>query len=249
MWVKYKDGNGLNNTRDNLEIIKTHPKRKSIYSRPHNPDRKSKYIGVRWNVIRSLWDVFVPQSGGAGEFRLTGRYKEEDAAREYDRYIIINLVNIGIDSITNFPRDNYPEYTDGKTTLKCVRCKERRPIYMFYQQAGKDYRMKVCMDCRKTYSRSQISVRKNRLREKINELKDVPCSDCGHRYPPYIMQFHHLDPSQKKSLISQCSSVKVLIEEASKCIVLCSNCHLEREWGENGLSTTRVSSGQSLIDK
>jgi hypothetical protein len=51
------------------------------------------------------------------------------------------------------------------------------------------------------------------------------CSECGENNPA-CLDFHHVDPTTKKNLISQiwtCS--KVLQEELEKCIVLCANCH------------------------
>jgi hypothetical protein len=36
--------------------------------------------------------------------------------------------------------------------------------------------------------------RKIAAQEVVKELKDNPCTDCGVRYPPYVLDFHHLDP-------------------------------------------------------
>ena len=62
-----------------------------------------------------------------------------------------------------------------------------------------------------------------------DKLKSVPCVDCGVQYPPYVMQFHHLDPSKKYKEISAIKSVKALMREVEKCIILCANCHALRE--------------------
>jgi len=53
------------------------------------------------------------------------------------------------------------------------------------------------------------------------------------------MQFHHLDPTTKEFDIysggGRTHSIKKLKAEIEKCVIICANCHLEREWGENGI--------------
>ena len=42
------------------------------------------------------------------------------------------------------------------------------------------------------------------------------------------LDFHHVDPTQKKrevSILVRNSSIKTILKEISKCVVLCSNCH------------------------
>lgn len=70
---------------------------------------------------------------------------------------------------------------------------------------------------------------RERARE-LDALKDVPCFDCGVRYPPYVMDFDHRNPEEKFSglnLMKTYSRTKVL-EEIAKCDVVCANCHRER---------------------
>jgi hypothetical protein len=37
----------------------------------------------------------------------------------------------------------------------------------------------------------------------IRDLRDVPCSDCGGRFPPYMMDFDHRDPATKSFEITR----------------------------------------------
>ena len=55
----------------------------------------------------------------------------------------------------------------------------------------------------------------------------LTCVGCGEDHPE-CLEFHHLDPKQKKYDISQKASIKTmnaLMREINKCIVVCRNCH------------------------
>ena len=58
------------------------------------------------------------------------------------------------------------------------------------------------------------------------KIKDVPCMDCGGRFPPECMDFDHI---RGEKLFSVSTSVtrerKSLIEEIAKCDIICANCH------------------------
>lgn len=78
---------------------------------------------------------------------------------------------------------------------------------------------------------ARAKARTAELSQIVRERKDVPCTDCGERYPFYVMQFDHLDASTKVKDISQLVSygnLKALLEEMDKCEVVCANCHAIR---------------------
>lgn len=90
---------------------------------------------------------------------------------------------------------------------------------------------------------------KNRARHKalyrrraalLNKLKDYPCNDCGVKYPPCVMDFHHREPTTKVNTVGQlmnsgfCNMDKVLAEIA-KCDLICANCHRIRTYGKKEL--------------
>jgi len=64
----------------------------------------------------------------------------------------------------------------------------------------------------------------------LDLLKDVPCVDCGRRFPPCVMQFDHRDPATKKFVISRSRtrSHAALLAEVAKCDIVCTNCHRDR---------------------
>ncbi len=67
-------------------------------------------------------------------------------------------------------------------------------------------------------------------RDFILALRDRPCLDCGRRYPPYVMQFDHREPSTKRFIVasSWLKSFATILGEAAKCDIVCSNCHRGR---------------------
>jgi hypothetical protein len=74
--------------------------------------------------------------------------------------------------------------------------------------------------------------RKAEGRAFVPGLRDRPCMDCGNRFPPFVMQFDHRDPSTKTFLVSQTwlSSKARIIREVAKCDIVCANCHRDRTY-------------------
>lgn len=76
---------------------------------------------------------------------------------------------------------------------------------------------------------------KNRSRklDAVQKFGDK-CHDCGMSYPPYVYEFHHLDPSGKDVNPSKAMtySVEKMWRELDKCVMVCANCHKIRHWGE-----------------
>lgn len=60
----------------------------------------------------------------------------------------------------------------------------------------------------------------------------LSCEVCGENHPA-CLEFHHIDPSQKKFSVSarrDRPSLKQLQEEIAKCRVLCANCHRKEHY-------------------
>jgi 5-methylcytosine-specific restriction endonuclease McrA len=60
------------------------------------------------------------------------------------------------------------------------------------------------------------------------------CVLCGYDRQPRALEFHHLHPAEKEFALSRSGvtrSLATLRAEASKCVLLCSNCHAEVEDG------------------
>lgn len=68
-------------------------------------------------------------------------------------------------------------------------------------------------------------------REFVARAKSQPCADCWVQYEPWVMQFDHRNPADKKfelSAITGTRSTTAIEIEIAKCDVVCANCHAER---------------------
>lgn len=73
----------------------------------------------------------------------------------------------------------------------------------------------------------------------LRKLKEVPCKDCGQRFPHYVMDFDHVPERGEKvrDIASLAGSRKVtapsLVAEIAKCDIVCANCHKIRTYHRN----------------
>ena len=65
----------------------------------------------------------------------------------------------------------------------------------------------------------------------LDDLRSVPCADCGRRFAPCAMDFDHREPTGKVSgvtrMIGRAGKDRILAEVA-KCDIVCANCHRAR---------------------
>lgn len=95
--------------------------------------------------------------------------------------------------------------------MYCLDCKLEKNIEDFGRnKRRKTGRQSYCLPCMKARTRASYHKHKKAYFERalkrnketnilINTVKDVPCKDCGVRYPPYVMDFDHMGKSKKAS--------------------------------------------------
>jgi hypothetical protein len=124
----------------------------------------------------------------------------------------------------------------------CTNCKLELPLDSFNKK--KDWYQNYCRSCDNKRARDYYSsnrehhkavVRKRNkkyldtTRNWIRELKESnPCVDCNISYPWYVMDFDHVrgqKVSDISKMVATAASKDKLIEEISKCEIVCSNCH------------------------
>ncbi len=123
---------------------------------------------------------------------------------------------------------------------KCSKCRRSKLINQYSKnKSQEDGYQRSCKKClakeqsksyrkhKKKYIKRERAYKKNK-KLKIEIYKEERgCKKCGLK-EHYCLTFHHLDPEQKKFNISNtygAVSAETLMEEISKCIVLCFNCH------------------------
>jgi hypothetical protein len=127
---------------------------------------------------------------------------------------------------------------------KCKRCNQVKLLSEFPlnspDKKGRRYYMSKCKKCMVESVRPYVKkyMKENPERSKqynkntrfkrnkiLEELKQEGCVKCGDKRH-YVIDFHHLDPSKKDIAMSD-GSIKQIMKEKDKCILLCSNCHRE----------------------
>ena len=135
----------------------------------------------------------------------------------------------------------------GVMKKRCSRCHKMKSLEDFSRnRAKKDGRNTSCLECHRLYNREHFlrnrgyyrkkatahkTQKRKEIRELIEKSKDVPCADCGKKYPTYVMDFDHVR-GQKTFNIGEYQrgfhNTRKVQEEIGKCEVVCSNCHRER---------------------
>lgn len=124
---------------------------------------------------------------------------------------------------------------------KCSKCGVTKPLDDF-NRSSRDVSKKTgyCRPCsnalgREYYRKNKGNLKKKEVRrhgeikETVNNLKKVPCADCGGMFPTVCMDFDHLPQFEKSAnvaeLLRRKASLEKILEEVAKCEVVCANCH------------------------
>ncbi len=126
----------------------------------------------------------------------------------------------------------------------CPACDENLSDSLFnYKNKAKGTLASYCKVHQSEYTKKHYQSNPNEYKQRardatsrkqqfIREAKDKYCKDCNIKYPYYVMQFDHkFDKKFNVSRMANRCSWKQIIEEISKCDIVCGNCHAERTWG------------------
>jgi transposase-like protein len=94
-----------------------------------------------------------------------------------------------------------------------------------------------CMKCRS----DAVSRRRRKVKEILVREAGGCCAICGYDRCFGALEFHHLDPGEKRLEVNAKGvslALETLRAEAQKCILLCANCHAEVERGLATLPAT-----------
>lgn len=106
----------------------------------------------------------------------------------------------------------------------CTKCNLTKTINLFTEKKNKPGKYySWCKECLSIHNRKNF---KNRKQEILKILNITECSKCGYNRYMGALEFHHAK-GDKKFALSKNHSIQQSLEEAKKCVVLCSNCHKE----------------------
>lgn len=122
----------------------------------------------------------------------------------------------------------------------CTRCGSLRADANFAKK--RNGTASWCKACHRKYTHDHYKANKKYFLERnkkardkkyayVLSVKDVPCVDCGVKYPHYVMEFDHTR-GVKYGGVSRLASFswKTLLAEIAKCDVVCANCHCVRTY-------------------
>lgn len=142
-------------------------------------------------------------------------------------------------------------------TKLCKTCNTEKSVTEFNKGPARspDALNYYCKSCANAMARKNYQENKERYKANAKkrdeemfkllfELKNKPCMDCGVKYPPYVMDFDHRDPSEKEFNVCMMRRRRMafskIVAEAAKCDVVCSNCHRLRTNARNPSNYTRL---------
>ena len=122
------------------------------------------------------------------------------------------------------------EKDDIKIVKKCPICGKD---FIIINTNGRS--RKYCYECSPSYDDPQkraasINCLRRKMKEQAIKIKGGKCEKCGYDKCIGALQFHHIDPQNKKFGLSQNGNLhswEEYLKEANKCILLCANCHAE----------------------
>lgn len=136
-------------------------------------------------------------------------------------------------------------------TKKCTICKLDLPKTDEFFAARTDRKNKYfqssCRSCHKEYRKIHYQNNKDKYLKKakiytsnifewfLEIKKKLKCELCGENRH-WVLDFHHNDPLLKDEAVGfmarRVASKKKILDEISKCTVLCSNCHRDLHYKE-----------------
>jgi transposase len=110
----------------------------------------------------------------------------------------------------------------------------RHGMTEFKRRTPSGYR---CLKCRS----EAVTKRRRRVKQTLVDEAGGACRICGYRRCLAALEFHHVEPADKRFALSHrgvARSIERARNEASKCVLLCANCHVEVEAGIVTLSAS-----------
>ena len=135
----------------------------------------------------------------------------------------------------------------------CNKCQQEKDQDQFNKKRTKkdgSFQLQpFCRSCQKEYWNSYYKIEEKKqkhlarkykhdktkyenVKKYIDELKSKPCTDCKQKFSPWIMDFDHVGFKIENISVMRRNKVPLdkILEEISKCELVCSNCHRDRTY-------------------
>jgi hypothetical protein len=132
------------------------------------------------------------------------------------------------------PADIRREYARGALRTGGKQCPHHGSARFAVDRLGRPV---ACRKCRS----EAVARRRRKVKRILVEEAGSRCALCGYDRCQAALEFHHLDPASKSFGIAGkgfTRSIDELRAEASKCVLLCANCHAEVEVGFVSIAET-----------
>ena len=126
----------------------------------------------------------------------------------------------------------------------CPNCNEEKSISEFHKKGG-DSIHSYCKSCVYEKQKARWLARK----KDAVDLMGGKCCMCGYNKNLAALNFHHLDPRVKEFSWGKMRLLSwgAIIEELKKCVLVCSNCHMETHYPQLNNFEKQIN-GNSLLD-
>lgn len=106
----------------------------------------------------------------------------------------------------------------GKYLINCKECTNANARKYYHDNKIK----------RRKYINDLRSKNRKTLKEAIAKIKNVPCVDCGNKFPSCCMDFDHVLGEKRDDVAAMVRNnlgLETVLAEIAKCEIVCANCH------------------------
>jgi hypothetical protein len=113
----------------------------------------------------------------------------------------------------------------------CNKCGLAKDLNEFHIRSSNNRHRNDCKKCFNKACGARVIKWRQQAKEKLVQHFGAKCLDCTYTGPPFMFDFDHRDPTQKEFGIGEGSTIRSysrLLIEATKCDLVCANCHRMR---------------------
>lgn len=140
----------------------------------------------------------------------------------------------------------------------CIKCKENLPLFEFDLNSSKcrpctksDDKQYLQLPSTKKLCKKNVRKHKQKILDRIIELKTNPCTDCGIRLPHFCMEYDHLRDKTMSiaQMLARHMPIHKIEQEIAKCELVCARCHRIRTFSRPAIRRRTTKSKVGLTQQ